>query len=92
LKQQGVDLAAREPRIQKEQHEREDRDARPGERIRAIDVVYSRCNIVSHGMSPRQRSLSVIFTVIADDRGGYVGCGDEPADLVFRKAWQVSSS
>jgi hypothetical protein len=40
------------------QHEREDRDTRRAERIRAIDV---RCGkFVSHGMPPRSRSLSVI--------------------------------
>ena len=42
LKQQGADLATREPRIQEGQHEREDRDARRGERIRAIGVRYGK--------------------------------------------------
>src|SRR5262245_5595400 len=47
LKQDGVDLAALEPRVQEEQHEREDRNARCGERIRAIDV--SCCKLLAHG-------------------------------------------
>ena len=47
LEQHDVDLAAREPRIQKEQHEREDRDARRSERIRAGGVGCG--EIGSHG-------------------------------------------
>src|SRR5262245_14844698 len=50
LKQEGIDLAAPEPRVHEEQREHEDRNARCGERMRAIDV--SCCKVLSHGQPP----------------------------------------
>jgi len=50
LEQHGIDLATLEPRIQKKQHEGEDREVRPGERIRPGDVNCR--EIFSHQMPP----------------------------------------
>jgi hypothetical protein len=50
LKQHGIDPAALKPWVQKEQHEGEDRDVRPGERIRPGDVDC--CKIFSHQIPP----------------------------------------
>jgi len=50
LKQPGINFAAFEPGVKKEQHECENRDVRPTNHIRAIDVGCG--NIFSHRMSP----------------------------------------
>lgn len=50
LEQQGIDPAALKPRVQKEQHEGEDRNVRPSERVRSGDVDCRK--IFSHQMPP----------------------------------------
>ena len=50
LEQNWIDPEALEPRVQKEQHEGEDRDVRPRERIRPGDVNCGK--IFSHQMPP----------------------------------------
>ena len=50
LQQDGIDSAALESRVQKEQHEGGDRDVRPGEYVRPGDVDGRK--IFSHQMPP----------------------------------------